>query len=595
MGRILTIASRWNTIRHRIFFSILLFLVIPFILTFYWVDKPLEHVIEEKIGESARETLYQVNLNVGLFLDDMLKQAVDISTNPSITELLKEPDKFSEYEKLRLKDTVINKQYSSYYTDTYVTLMDVYGHWQSTRYMEEGLYRLYTEAPWYREMLGRPFQLRWMFTGDNYVYSDRRPLITLVKTITELQTSQNIGMLLFGVAEKDIRKYLTPLDGQVYLIDQAGTVVSSPAEDQIGRNVAEENYISRVKGERKGQVIVQKEGKKWIVNYDTVAQNGWKIVQIISYDTVFKEIFNIRRANIIIVLLIFFVFMMITLSISFSISRPLKLLNKRMQEAEERDFNSVLLVTGPQEINTLISTYNKMVRQIRELLQRLKEQYQQKEDMRFRALQAQINPHFILNTINNIKWMAYIRNERDIGDMLSNLGGMLEASIGRGDSLITLRQEMSYIENYMALMRLKYNDKLLLKTDIPETCWNQEVIKTMLQPIVENSILHGIEPLPGQGEIAIRSRIAEDRLLLSVEDNGAGMTPERLREVQEWLADTSPEPWSKRIGIKNVHERIRLQYGHEYGLVIQSELNKGTKVQVILPVKLVEEGREYDR
>ncbi|WP_282936040.1 sensor histidine kinase [Paenibacillus sp. RC67] len=594
MGRIYNVIGRWNTIRHRIFFSILLFLVIPFILTFYLVDKPLERVIEQKIGDSARETLYQVNFNVGLFLDDMLKQAVDISTNPSITELLKSPDKFTDYEKLRLKDTVINKQYSSYYTETYVTLMDVYGHWQSTRYMEEGLYRQYTEAPWYKEMIEKPFQLRWMFTGDNYVYSDKRPLITLVKTITDLQTSQNIGMLLFGVAEKDIRKYLTPLDGEVYLVDQAGTVVSSPIEAKIGQNVAAETYISKIRGDRKGQVIVVKEGKKWIVNYDTVTQTGWKIIQIISYDTVFKEIFNIRRANIIIVLLIFLVFMIITLSIAFSISRPLKLLNKRMQEAEEKEFNSGLLVTGPQEINTLIATYNKMVKQIRELLQRLKEQYQQKEDMRFRALQAQINPHFILNTLNNIKWMAYIRNEREVGDMLSNLGSMLEASIGRGGSLITLRQEMSYIENYISLMRLKYNDKLQLLTDIPETYWNQEVIKTMLQPIVENSILHGIDPLPGKGVIQVRCWIEGERLILSVEDNGVGMTAERLREVHAWLDDPSQETWSKRIGIKNVHERIRLQYGDEYGLVIQSELNEGTNVQVILPVKLVEEGKEYD-
>lgn len=584
MRRFKQAAQALNSIRNKSFFSILLFLIIPFLLTFYWVDKPLESVIEQKIGDSTREALHQVKFNTELFLEDMLRSAVEISTNPSITDLLTHPERFTDYEKLRLKDNVINKQYSSYYTETYVTLMDLYGNWHSTRYMDEGLYQQYTQSAWYKDMVQKPFQLRWMLVKDHYVYSDKRPLITLVKTITDLQTNRNIGMLLFGVAEKDLRKYLGMLEGEVYLVDGEGTVLSSPDSEKIGTSIGKEAFAAELGKAAGGQSIVVKDRVKWIVNYDTVGQTGWKIVQLIPYDTVFKEIFGIRRANILIVLGIFIVFMFITLSIALSISRPLQLLNKKMREVEERDFNSTLQVSGPSEISTLIGTYNKMLKQIRDLLQRVKEEYQQKEDMRFRALQAQINPHFILNTLNNIKWMAYIRGVKEVGDMLSSLGGILEGSIGRGGNLISLRQELQYIENYINLMKLKYNDKLTVHIDVPDTCLEQEVIKFLLQPVVENAIQHGIEPLPGKGEIRIEAEAAEALLILRVRDNGVGIPEAKLAEIRQRLETETGEPPSQHIGLKNVHERIRYHYGEAYGLTVDSRPGEGTEVRLALPL-----------
>jgi|GEM_PF-1186092 len=585
--------GRWNSIRTKIFISTLIFLIIPFIITFNWTNKTLENVIERKIGSSAQESLYLVNWNIGLFLEEMQRSSVDIATNPSITKLLKEPESYTPYEKLRLNDTVLNRLYSSYFTNTYVTLFDREGRWLSTSYLPEQLHEQYVGADWYKDMMGKPYQQKWMFNFKERLYMDRKPIVTLVKTITELQSARNIGMVVFSVTEMDLRRYLGGLKGEVYLVDQEGVVVSSPIKSMVGQSLSGASYMAAVQANKNGQQIIEQDGDKWIVNYGTVGINGWKLVQLLPYDTVFKEIFDIRYTNGIVFVLIFIVFLLITLSISYGISKPLMLLRKRMRELEDKGFHSTLSVSGPQEIASLIETYNRMVKEIRGLLIRVKEEYEQKEDMRFRALQAQINPHFLLNTINNIKWMAYLRQDGEVGDMLSNLGGILEGSIGRGGSLIPLRQELDYIQNYVGLMRMKFHG-VELEIDVPDDLMEQEVIQIMLQPTIENSLIHGIEPSGGAGRLVVTARVEEASFVLDVSDDGVGMTGERLAEVRTGLEEgaIAGEGMPNRIGVRNVHDRLRLQYGEPYGIRIYSEPGKGTTVRYVLPARRVSKGEE---
>ena len=594
MRRLKQWAGRLNSIRNRIFFSVLLFLVIPLLLSNQYLDKPLEKTIERQIGKSAQDALVLMTFNVQLFLEDMLNSAVDITIDADTKKMLKDPDALSKYEKLRLNDVNLNRSFSSYFSNTYVTLFDRHGNWYSTRYLEDSLYNEFIHLDWYQKMMATPYQIRWMFNDEDFLYTDRKPVISLVKSITELQSNTNIGMIVFSVTESDIRKYLTGLEGDVYLVDKEGNIVSSPRREMIGKSVAQESYMPGLWTRSSGQTILEKDDQKFIVNFDTVDLNGWKIVQMVPYDAIFKEIYDLRSTKNLIVLLIFILFAVITLSISYGMSRPLKLLKKRMQVLEEKDFHSVLSVAGPQEISSLIMTYNKMVTEIRQLLHRVKDEYQQKEDMRFRALQAQINPHFVLNTLNNIKWMAYIRNDKEVGDMLSSLGGILEQSIGRGGTLIPLREEIQYIENYIELMKMKFNEKLSVEFDIPEELMDQEVIKIMLQPVIENSLMHGIEPMNGMGRIVVRARQNEERFLLNVEDNGVGISPEKLQELDTRLAAGSVEQLPQRIGVKNVHDRIRLQYGDEFGIHISSTINEGTTVEFILPLKKMQEGVSDD-
>jgi two-component system sensor histidine kinase YesM len=594
MNRLMNMLQRHNLIRNKIFFSILLFLIIPFVLTFYYMDKPLQKVIEARIGNSAQEAFNLINMNIEFILLDMYKSGIDISKDPNIIDMLKNPNKFSEFDKVQLKNKMLNKLSGSNYT-AYVTIMDLSGHLFSTRYTEPSQYNAFTSTDWYKDLIKEPNKTVWMFTSKNFTFVDKQPILSMVKNINEFQLSRKIGVLLFSVPEENISKYLLKLEGDNFIIDEKGVVISSPIQAKLGKPLSGD--VLQIIGEdadQEGQKIIKNDQGKWIVNYHILNQTKWKIVQIISYDSVFKEIFNIRKTNVIIVSIIFIIFIMITLSISYGVSKPLKLLARKMRGIENTQlFNTTLTVSGSKEITILIETYNKMMGQIHELMDDLKVQYQQKEELRFQALQAQINPHFILNTLNNIKWMAYIRKDTEVAEMLSCMGSIMEASIGKDGSLITLEQEINYIKNYITLMKIKYNEKLSVNYSIPNELFSNEVIKFMLQPIIENSINHGIDRLKGKGEITITAERQGEVLKLTVSDNGHGIEESKLQEIKQWLASQPNNQPNQRIGIINVQERIQLQYGDTYGITINSKLYIGTIVEYTLPYKLLEKGEGY--
>ncbi|MGN7384338.1 sensor histidine kinase [Paenibacillus sp. SAFN-117] len=590
MRRINGLHRRPGSIRNKIFFSIVFFLVIPFLISFYFIDKPLERIIEEKIGNSSQDALSLINMSIESVLQDMFKLTTDLSADPDIIHLLKNPGDLSEYDRLAIKYNIVQKL--SYYNFTaYVAILDQQGNWLSTRHAEADKYMELIQNDWYQELIREPSRLVW-FYSHNYTFADNGPVVSLAKNVFDPLTQNPVGVLLFSVSEADISKYLSKLDGDTYILDKDGVVLSSPNTNDLGKSFRQEWGSSGALEEPRGQTIAEHNGNKSIINYSTFNQTGWKIVQAIPYDMVFKEIFDIRRANVIITAIIFIIFILITITISYSISKPLKLLAKKMLAFENQSSENVLIMKGPKEISLLADTYNKMIRRINDLLNRLKEQYQQKEELRFKALQAQINPHFILNTLNNIKWMAYIRNDREVGDMLSNLGGIMESALGREENVISLKEELDYIRNYAALMKIKYNEKLTMEYDVPEELLYAQVIKFILQPVIENSLLHGIEPLKGKGTIMIRAEQVGGLMILTVTDNGVGIDADKLISMQASLyADPEDVP-ADRIGIRNVHDRIRLQYGAAYGLSLESTPQAGTIVRLSLPYRRMAEGRE---
>lgn len=593
MNRIIGVLGPRRSIRSNIFFSIIFFLVVPFLISFYYIDRPLEAVIEGKIGSSSQDALSLVNMNVDVVMQDMFKMATELATSREIVDMLNRPQQMNEYEWLQIKQNILQKL--TYYNFTaYVAVLDGERHFFSSRYTEQAKFKELTQSAWYAELVKDPGKLIWLY-GDNYTFADASPVISLAKSVFDPYTKKPIGVLLFSVSEEDIGKYLTKLDGAAYMLDRDGIVISGPDESKIGTPVSREMASAADWTDAKGQTIMEKDGGKWIVNYSTIQQTGWKIVQVIPYDKVFKQIFDIRKANIMITVVIFVIFILITLTISYNISKPLKLLGKKMLDFENQDPDGIAFVKGPKEIALLAGTYNKMLRHIKELLQRLKEQYQQKEELRFQALQAQINPHFILNTLNNIKWMAYIRGDREVGDMLSNLGGIMESALGRGENLIPLRRELDYIRNYTSLMKMKYNEKLSVTIDVPDELLSMQAIQFMLQPIIENSIGHGIERLQGMGEIAIRAEKREEHMAIRISDNGVGMDEEKLHRIRTSLSLGPEGGATDRIGLKNVHDRIRLQYGAPYGLSIESAPGAGTTVTLKLPCKATKErSGEYE-
>lgn len=587
--------SRLKSMQAQIILYVMLFLIVPFCLAFYLLDRPLVGTIERKIGSSMQDSLSSVSQNIeGLFLN-MQNALTVVVMDQNIISMTKNPGQFSDNERYRIADNVIRTLNSTYLyrTENYVSILDFHGGLYTSWYAPPGTYAALAAKPWHTQAVRAAGSFVWLDRFDNYTAGDKRPLISVAALIADFKSVEGSGIVLVSAVEADLRKAFEGLDGDYFIVDGGGMVISHSDKRLLGSNLSGQSYIRDVLAQDRGQLILDRPnegGDKTIVNFRTLPLTGWKLIHTVPYDAVFKEINQIRRTNFLILGVILAVFIGITVTISARITGPLKLLSRKMTTLEEKEFAGTLAVKGTSEVAGLIHTFNEMVRRIRELLNKLKAEYEQKEEMRFRLLQSQIKPHFILNTLNNIKWMAYIKQANEVGEMVSSLGAILEASIGRDEDFIPLRRELEYIRNYVILQKLKYNEKLQLEIDVDERLLDCRVIKFLLQPIVENSIYHGIDQKAGTGTIRIAARATErGELAIAVADDGLGMSGEALQALRDKLEEPPDRP-SASVGLRNIHQRIRLHYGEAYGLSVESEEGSGTLVELRLPYQATEEG-----
>ncbi|WHH58073.1 sensor histidine kinase [Petroclostridium sp. X23] len=214
------------------------------------------------------------------------------------------------------------------------------------------------------------------------------------------------------------------------------------------------------------------------------------------------------------------------------------------------------------------------------IIQNTKEQ-EQKRKSEIKALQAQINPHFLYNTLDSIIWMAESKKSEDVVVMASALAKLFRFSISKGEEIISLRSEIEHIKNYLTIQKIRYTDKLDFSIEVDDDILHCKTLKIILQPLAENSIYHGIKNKNGMRLIRITGKKTNNKILLQVIDNGVGMTPEKLENV---LSKRNTVSDSKGVGVWNVHERLKLYFGDEFGLVFESQLDVGTKVDVWLPL-----------
>mgnify|MGYP002549872132 CR=1 FL=1 len=269
----------------------------------------------------------------------------------------------------------------------------------------------------------------------------------------------------------------------------------------------------------------------------------------------------------------------LALLVSQRILKPLSEVIRHMDTFGHQDFSTRIEVRGNDEAALVARHFNQMADQIQDLIQKVYEGTIRKKEAELKALQAQINPHFIYNTLFSVKCLVSLGENDTAERMLENFTAMLRTILGQKDEMISLQEELVILHQYFVVLQCKYGDEILLDVDIPEDLLKQRVLKFVLQPIVENSIFHGLEPAGSKGHVVVRAWERGARLYLSVEDDGAGMDCNRLKEVQGTIGSDN----STMVGINNTVKRIKLHFGAQYGVEISSEKDVGTKVVLILP------------
>jgi two-component system sensor histidine kinase YesM len=321
-------------------------------------------------------------------------------------------------------------------------------------------------------------------------------------------------------------------------------------------------------------------------NINTLSHTRWRIVTVTNIDDItkaksrmFLTLFIIMGSSLLITALV-------SLFISRRISRPLNQLKKCMLRIESGDFYSRVEVTGQKEIVLVAKSFNNMIDEIRTLMDRLVSEQREKRKTELVALQNQINPHFLYNTLDSIVWLAENERSEDVITTVVALARFFRISISKGKNFISVKDEISHIRNYLTIQKIRYIDKFEYKIEIDKGIYNYKVMKLILQPLVENAIYHGVGE--EEGTIIIRGYKQDHFLIFEVENTGYGIPEEKIQYLNQILMGTSD---GLSVGLLNVYQRLKLYYGDRADLIITSELDEMTNVKLMIPSGFQE---EYD-
>lgn len=366
------------------------------------------------------------------------------------------------------------------------------------------------------------------------------------------------------------------------MIDKFKNIIYHPQQQPIYSGIKNELVNEILKLEDSSPIYRDEASNKIYIRTNSI-MTDWSIVGVVNADELIKNKLSTIDFYIFLSYIAILVSAILAAIISTAITKPIKTLEHTMHRAQEGDFNVRSHLKINNEIGHLANTFNEMLAKIKLLMENIVATEEQKRKSEIKALQAQINPHFLYNTLDTIIWMSAGGKNEEVMETTSALAKLFRTSISKGDHLIPLAVEIENIKSYLVIQKMRYKDKLTYQIAIPPELRNLKTPKLILQPIVENAVYHGIKLNPNGGEIRIGAYSEDDDLILTVEDDGVGMNKQQIANLF-----TYKEHSDRGIGIINVHKRIQLCFGEQYGLHYQSNLGVGTRVQIRLPK--IEEG-----
>ena len=395
------------------------------------------------------------------------------------------------------------------------------------------------------------------------------------------------AVLLIEMAYQGLEEVLDEVTlgngGYIYLMDSNGDIIWHPKFELIASGRVKENNLVAA-GYDDGSREEVFNGTRQTVVTKTVGYTGWKLVGVIKGTGISLNMLKTRLFIVFVILLIIFIVILINSYISFRVTNPIRELEKSVKALEEGNLDADIYMGGSYEVQHLGKSVQDMKFRIKGLMQDIVSEHEEKRKSEFDSLQAQINPHFLYNTLDIIVWQIENEKQSEAVHTVTALARFFRLSLGKGKNIVTVRDEIDHVKNYLMIQHMRFKNKFDYEFDIAEDVLELPSLKLMLQPLVENAIYHGMEFMDGDGMIMVKAWRKEDELYLSVADNGLGMTEDKVEMILTGES-TSGNGRGSGIGVKNVNERIKLYFGEAYGLTIDSEPDEGTTVIIHLPAK----------
>jgi two-component system sensor histidine kinase YesM len=441
----------------------------------------------------------------------------------------------------------------------------------------------------YKKLMTSQDKVIWMAPDKIKDETNMSESVTVLSLLRKIRSREKIGDIIgivkVSIREENIKDIITKANitktGAVYIQNSEGSIICSSNPD-ISNNFVIKDKINQALSRKNlswDKITVGTDN--YTVNAKDLLNTDWTLVTAIPYSEMLSESIRIRNLLIVLTLVIGLISYIVAYLISKSTTDRIVMLKNKMERVQEGDLEVSIASASQDEIGILINSFNYMVKRISILAE---EQYKTGKDIKnaeLKALQAQINPHFLYNTLDLINWKAIDNNVPEIAEISRSLAKFYKLSLSRGKDIITIQDEINHAKTYVEIQNLRFSNCITFEVDVEEELYGYYILKLILQPIVENSILHGILENRDRrmGTISLTGRLENETVLLTVEDDGAGMTKERAEEILT-VKGTSE---NHGYGVRNINNRIKLCYGQQYGLIYHSAPGKGTLVEIRIP------------
>ena len=536
-------------------------------------------LLRESVTNATVVKFEKANAEIDARLKEVEEYSVYILSNSNVQKLLQT----SNYqERLKYEDeakSIINQALSAVNSIHSIQLYDKNGDllfYKSFEHYENAFKSqvmniniqntpVYDKA---RALKGKRFWTK-LYEGSNK--------LSMVRSINAMGSLTQIGILIINDNEAQLEGVFKTLDRMdtslLMLYEPDGNVIYSSG------NTEQVSVSELAKHIKEGSGSLSLKGKEHIyVNYYS-QPNDWNMVAMIPREELFAPIQIIKYVTVAIVAACFVISIVFSLVIAYFLMKPVMTLRTLMLQVEKGELQIRYNSDKQDEISQLGYVFNSMLDRINLLLLENTEKQRRIRVEELKALQTQINPHFLYNTLDNVYWMAQMVDAKEICDILSALTNYYRISLSNGAEIIKIRDEINHVRNYMTIQKIRYENKIDCKIQIPDEILELCILKLTLQPIVENAIYHGLRGLDRQGTIYITASADEETLSIDVYDNGRGMGRERLDRVIGGFSHKDKDGY----GLSNVNERIRLYFGDQYGISINSVENEYTCITVSIP------------
>ncbi len=565
-----------------VYYGILLILSIVISSSLY--QKINASIMANKVSDVSIQTLHSISANIDSLVDSVNSYSKMLLSNENVQHLLRNTEGYTVLARKRAMYRYMSELMEATSLISSIYIFDNAGN----KYAIDSVYPKalkiddIAKANWYNDVMerrgGYVLQLN---AGEIFESTSEGNFVSLIRVINDISSQTPIGILIINISEDSIIKTYREISSRYQTIimlkdENSNNVVRSNDTEHfnLGALLLQSNH-------KENNAMTQTiKGKPYLTSYLNIS-NDWKIISVMPFDELSKESSIFNSITLIMILLNSLLMFLGGVVISKLLTSPINKLLESMKNIEKGEFKEVRIPTSNDEIGKLKDGYNMMIQEIQRLIYRIVEEQKVKRKAELDVLQAQIKPHFLYNTFDAISSLALSGKNEEVYTMMKALGSYYRTSLNKGKEIISIKEEIETVKNYLTIQKMRYGDTFSVDFDIDERVYGYKILKLILQPIAENALYHGIRRKGENGSIWISAKHKGEYVHLLVEDDGVGMGKETIDKILNGAIGGKVPGF----GIRGTVERLRIFYGVQGIFTIESKEGYGTKVTITIPAK----------